>query len=237
MMFKLGTIVLQKTTVTIKAPFFDGIFGGEHCEEVYPTGYEEENRTISSKGGENGEDYHYASYSFTENKCQIQICGYTHSDEYSKGKTLTIEPAKCIHNHWTEWGEWGKCDIKCGDDGLRFRNRKCINACTGEEKGKDDCTPAVDFISKKSWTNKMSTMCTPCPDNDKPRWTEWSDWSFSPTETTCWKTEEEKKSMTRTRASVCTAKHGLKCPPSPSGQNNGTMVEEQTFPKNQCGQS
>ena len=24
--------------------------------------------------------------------------------------------------------------------------RKCINACTGEEKGKDDCTPAVDFI-------------------------------------------------------------------------------------------
>ena len=29
----------------------------------------------------------------------------------------------------------------------------------------------------------------------------------------------------------------FRCPPSPSGQNNGTMVEEQTFPKNQCGQS
>ena len=51
--------------------------------------------------------------------CDIKLCEKIAPEIEKPGGTAP----KCEHIAWAPWGEWGQCDLKCGDDGRLQRHR------------------------------------------------------------------------------------------------------------------
>eukprot|EP00091_Calanus_sinicus_P020303 TRINITY_DN5461_c0_g1_i1.p1 TRINITY_DN5461_c0_g1~~TRINITY_DN5461_c0_g1_i1.p1 ORF type:complete len:159 (-),score=42.02 TRINITY_DN5461_c0_g1_i1:116-592(-) len=119
----------------------------------------------------------------------------------------STSPPPCEHLSWSAWGDWGQCDIKCGQEGRRKRKRKCMNICKGEEhKGKHKkCKPFQNNIMNKKYTDTDTTRCSPCPAYETAQWSQWTDWSMQG-EKTCGTGQMK---MTRKRTCVA-AKDGNK---------------------------
>lgn len=108
--------------------------------------------------------------------CELNICSLPFTEDE---KEATVEPV-CEIFQWGEWGLWGKCDLACGDDGKRKRTRKCINTCDDKEaegEKKKKCRPVKNWEDKELTDTDM-TMCTPCPAESEPHYSEWADWSW-----------------------------------------------------------
>ncbi|CAH1773844.1 unnamed protein product [Owenia fusiformis] len=67
---------------------------------------------------------------------------------------------------WTDWGEWGSCNVSCGG-GSKLRHRQCIPPQYG----------GADCIGGPAGATDMTTCSTePCPvDGDWSLWSGWSD--------------------------------------------------------------
>jgi len=162
-----------------KPPLADGLAGGYDC-----TADEGRNFTSRSYLVEKNKDKYQSHPAYYEKieldpECQIPLCPL----EMVKGKALSKQP--CLFYRWTEWGPWGKCSIKCGNDGTRTRSRKCINTCTDEGVEENKCKPIVDNgpVRKKQWTTTYTGPCTPCPPEYAGTWSLWGQWSIGKTPT------------------------------------------------------
>merc|ERR1719402_1093920 len=108
--------------------------------------------------------------------CDIPFC---------KPKVTTIESAgmhACVLHMWTQWSEWGKCDLECGEKGERKRYRKCTPCGhPGEEDNfKADpkfCQPSKTYDGSEGLTRTDTTTCSPCPSDHLVGWADWEPWS------------------------------------------------------------
>lgn len=41
--------------------------------------------------------------------------------------SLTLAFNLLVDGNWSEWNDWGVCTNKCGDDGVKMRQRTCDN--------------------------------------------------------------------------------------------------------------
>ena len=76
-----------------------------------------------------------------------------------------------VDGNWGPWGEWEKCNVKCGPGGKRIRRRYCVNPMP-EEGGKDCEGPSEEYEPCKD--------LPPCPINCQlSQWGAWTPCSIT----------------------------------------------------------
>merc|ERR1719431_1232927 len=172
----LISLLISNTEKFAKVPVLDGLYGGKACQRKEP-----DNKYLSIRQDDDAKfdkntmtNQYPKEYSKTYDVCHIDICGAI-SNEFEPGYTPTKIP--CQYFSWSEWGNWGKCNIKCGPEGSRKRHRKCMNTCKDEEvEGR--CRPYFNNIYNRNYTDTDTVDCTPCPANELSMWSEWQDWEL-----------------------------------------------------------
>merc|ERR1719233_571821 len=160
-----------------KVPILDGLFGGKPCQrklkdKKFLTIRGDEDSKFDKKKMWNGKP---SDVKTIYNACdELKLCEFTFN-EVAIGIGLQEDP--CGLHHWTEWGEWSKCDKKCEESGRQTQKRKCVNQCTKEE-GKGKCKASEPTPTQPALTDTKKTPCTPCPDQDGAEWSLWSEWAF-----------------------------------------------------------
>jgi len=172
----LVKLLESKTEKLAKVPVLDGLYGGKACQRRTP-----DNKYLTIR---KDDDPKYdkntmtnakpMEYSYVYDACHIDICGAI-SNEFEPGYVPTKIP--CQYFSWSEWGNWGKCNIKCGPEGKRKRRRKCMNTCKDEE-AEDQCKPYFNNIMNRTFTDTDRAECTPCPADELSFWSEWADWEL-----------------------------------------------------------
>jgi len=154
-------------------PVLDGLYGGKACQREY---YDKKYLTVRKEGDPKFDDEtmtNFAPYDYlrTYKDCKIVIC----PPRVIIDPEIEPEFPPCEHYSWAAWGEWGKCNKRCGQDARRERKRKCVNLCNQKEsEGK--CEPYENKMLNKKFTDTDVTSCTPCPIPEQSFWTQWSDW-------------------------------------------------------------
>ena len=62
-----------------------------------------------------------------------------------------LDPCPSIDGLWSEWGQWGTCDVTCGDTGVVQRSRACDSPapqnggldCIGESGQDNSCSDQI----------------------------------------------------------------------------------------------
>jgi len=169
---------LMKHEVSKKAevPVLDGLYGGKPCiresDKKQLTVRKNEDKKYDEKKMHNNIP---EEYDVTYDQCELILCSPPIREE-----TEPFEPGdvECIQFQWSAWGEWGKCDLKCGGEGKRKKKRKCMNTCTQEPADNGKCKPFENKIQNKTFTDTDQTVCTPCPQTEVSSWSEWGDFEW-----------------------------------------------------------
>ena len=160
-----------------EVPVLDGLYGGKPCvmkNGKQLTVRDDEDPKFDKNKMDNGRPREklWSRYDM----CDIYLCPYKFQGEDQTPGT----EVKCEIFQWAEWGDWGKCDLSCGDEGKRKRKRKCVNTCDDKVAEGDDikkCRPFKNWEDKEL-TDTDTTVCSPCPTESKPHFSEWSDWTW-----------------------------------------------------------
>jgi len=174
----LKLLISEQRRTVASLPNVDGLYGGKKCVRQF-----RDQKTMTSRKDNDpkfDKKKHYNRDVFekieTINECELELCLIKYVKE---GDTAPVND-NCEIYQWGEWGEFGKCDLSCGDKGKRKRKRDCENTCLEKDKQKspdDKCRPHFNNIVNKTYTNEDHTECTPCPQEEIASWTEWGLWT------------------------------------------------------------
>merc|ERR1719233_65834 len=160
-----------------KVPILDGLFGGKPCQrklkdKKFLTIRGDEDSKFDKKKMWNGKP---SDVKTIYNACdRLKLCEFTFNDTVFE---TGLQEDPCELHHWTDWGEWSKCDKKCEESGRQTQKRKCVNQCTKEE-GEGKCKASEPTPTQPALTDTKKTPCTPCPDEDGAVWSLWGEWEF-----------------------------------------------------------
>jgi len=195
-------------------PNLDGAFGGKGCQRTQTDG-----KYLTIKGENKGFKIDKSKYhnEIPYHKMEKYVCDIPICDPIPL-TTAVIEEATtkkvCKVFTWTAWGEWGGCDLKCGDQGKITRKRKCVDNCGGKVHDNSKCRTFFSTFDNKNYTDTQWTPCVPCPADEIPQWSQWQE--QMPSSAKC----DVKMDIIRTR--ICKpSKTGKKdCPPDADGNKN-----------------
>jgi len=213
----------------VKEPWVDGIAGGTDCVNNVKS------KGITSRADLQKDKEKYDPYPFVKEKkrdCELNICVLV-AKTTKPNNAITQQ---CVYHRWSEWGEYGQCNVKCGDKGRRTRTRHCQDTCMDKKVGDDKCTPyhAYDYVLKKNstWTTSNEVPCQPCPSESIGTWSTWSTWSWFGAPA-CAKEEGMKAKQSRERTCI-EGPDKIECKGTAKGLTTGKDVEEIETPIPKC---
>merc|ERR1719357_1638952 len=204
----------EQRRVIATLPNVDGLYGGKPCVRQYKDKKIMTTRADTDKKFDKSKHYNKQVYENVKSvhECDLQLCNVVLNTQQENAG----DNGPCEIFQWAAWGEWGKCDLSCGDKGKLKRKRVCVNTCYDGDKAKsadDKCKPFENNLLNKTFTNEDTTECSPCPEEEQSSWSEWGEWQRKGFQCGSGKAEQERK---------------RKCLPGKSGQKDCPGKDKQT---------
>ena len=176
----LRSLLETREETWAKVPVLDGLYGGKACERPSDkkklTSRKDDDPKFDAAKMHNGRPLDLV---ISFNQCILPVCtidmiGWKEPGSSEEDKT------PCEIFLWSKWGEWGACDLKCGDKGKRIKKRECVNKCMEphEKNENDKCSPIEIKHRNITITDEQYTTCSFCPPEDQGQWSQWTEWTL-----------------------------------------------------------
>jgi len=242
---KMAKLLLTESVREVIKPVFDGLYGGKPCQMKTK---KKKFMSIRPDDDKNYDKKKMTNYETSESFIEYERCEMLPICEFlkpSKGKEETKPPnggddtgpgsggnststtgsgyGHCLLKEWGEWGKFGKCDLKCGNNGKRVRKRKCLFTCNGKET--EGCRPAKKHNDEDTTDTHMIPCGAECAASDIAMFGEWTDWSLPDGFHPC----THKGEFVRTRVRPC-----IKPPHNDKAECKGRSKQKRTYPQPEC---